>query len=188
MRSQVQVLKKAVVDEQQCSESLKSTLTAQDQSIRKLEQELDSVKFRNRQLEKRIEILQEDSAAAAAAAASSTTNQKVRGTGSSTSSTSSSGSASSKHPTPGSFDSNLLLHVEQNKQLQESLATLNERYTTEVGRLKRMIDHEMVPRDLLDSIKSEHAERVGFLNKRTGFFTFPQQFLDSYFEVNQAKI
>lgn len=140
LRSQVQVLKKGVVDEQQKNESLKTTITTQDQSIRKLEQELDSVKFRNRQLEKRIEILQECDST----------------------------SAPKQQP---SFDANLLLHVEQNKQLQESLATLNEKYTTEVSRLKRMIDHEMVPRDLLDSLKSENADRLSLLNKKLQEFS-----------------
>lgn len=129
------VLKKAVLEEQQKSETLRSTVTSQDQSIRKLDQELDSVKFRNRQLEKRIEILQESD-------------------------------SSSISKQPPSFDHNLLLHVEQNKQLQESLATLTEKYSTETSRLKRMIDNEMVPRELLESLKSENAERVLLLNKK----------------------
>lgn len=132
------MLKKAVVEEQQKHEVVKSTITTQDQSIRKLEQELDSVKFRNRQLEKRIEILQEPD---------------------------------SPRSQPVSIDSNVLVHVEQNKQLQESLAQLSEKYSTEVGRLKRMIDHEMVPRDLLDSIKIENSERVQLLNKRVQEFS-----------------
>ncbi|CAL8090847.1 unnamed protein product [Orchesella dallaii] len=137
LRSQVTVLKKGVLDEQEKNEVLKSTLTIQDQSVRKLEQELDSVKFRNRQLEKRIEILQQ------------------------------SPENGSKSSIPNvSVDAAVLMHVEQNKTLQESLAELQEKYSTEVGRLKRMIDQELVPRELLDSLKCEHNERVSLMNKK----------------------
>jgi len=134
LRSQVTVLKKAVIEEQQKNEVLKSSLTVQDQSVRKLEQELDSVKFRNRQLEKRIEILQQ--------------------------------SPDNVTKSSSSVDMAVLMHVEQNKTLQESLAEVQEKYSTEVGRLKRMIDQELVPRELLDSLKSEHNERISLMNKR----------------------
>uniref|UniRef100_A0A3Q3B0J9 Protein phosphatase 1 regulatory subunit 21 n=1 Tax=Kryptolebias marmoratus TaxID=37003 RepID=A0A3Q3B0J9_KRYMA len=66
LRAQNQVLKKAVVDEQANSTSLKEQLKQRDQSLRKQEQEMDSLSFRNQQLAKRVELLQEELAASEA--------------------------------------------------------------------------------------------------------------------------
>ncbi|KAM8737962.1 protein phosphatase 1 regulatory subunit 21 isoform 2-T2 [Acanthopagrus schlegelii] len=60
LRAQNQVLKKAVVDEQASTISLKEQLKQRDQSLRKQEQEMDSLSFRNQQLAKRVELLQEE--------------------------------------------------------------------------------------------------------------------------------
>ncbi|XP_067901343.1 protein phosphatase 1 regulatory subunit 21 isoform X2 [Heterodontus francisci] len=60
LRAQNQVLKKAVVDEQGQGASLKEVLKMKDQSVRKLQQEMDSLTFRNQQLAKRVELLQEE--------------------------------------------------------------------------------------------------------------------------------
>ncbi|XP_056291754.1 protein phosphatase 1 regulatory subunit 21 [Pseudoliparis swirei] len=60
LRAQNQVLKKAVVDEQANSASFKEQLKLRDQSLRKQEQEMDSLSFRNQQLAKRVELLQEE--------------------------------------------------------------------------------------------------------------------------------
>uniref|UniRef100_A0A8C5HIG7 Protein phosphatase 1 regulatory subunit 21 n=1 Tax=Gouania willdenowi TaxID=441366 RepID=A0A8C5HIG7_GOUWI len=66
LRAQNQVLKKAVVDEQANSNSMKEQLKQRDQSLRKQEQEMDSLSFRNQQLAKRVELLQEELAASEA--------------------------------------------------------------------------------------------------------------------------
>ncbi|XP_053568692.1 protein phosphatase 1 regulatory subunit 21 [Bombina bombina] len=60
LRAQNQVLKKAVVDEQANSSALKEQLKMKDQSLRKQQQEMDSLTFRNQQLAKRVELLQEE--------------------------------------------------------------------------------------------------------------------------------
>ncbi|NXH90687.1 PPR21 phosphatase, partial [Edolisoma coerulescens] len=60
LRAQNQVLKKGVVDEQANSASLKEQLKVKDQSLRKLQQEMDSLTFRNQQLAKRVELLQDE--------------------------------------------------------------------------------------------------------------------------------
>ncbi|XP_068424499.1 protein phosphatase 1 regulatory subunit 21 isoform X2 [Clinocottus analis] len=65
LRAQNQVLKKAVVDEQANSVSFKEQLKQRDQSLRKQEQEMDSLSFRNQQLAKRVELLQEELASKA---------------------------------------------------------------------------------------------------------------------------
>ncbi|XP_041107699.1 protein phosphatase 1 regulatory subunit 21 isoform X1 [Polyodon spathula] len=60
LRAQNQVLKKAVVDEQASTALLKEQMKMKDQSLRKVEQEMDSLTFRNQQLAKRVELLQEE--------------------------------------------------------------------------------------------------------------------------------
>uniref|UniRef100_A0A673Y738 Protein phosphatase 1 regulatory subunit 21 n=1 Tax=Salmo trutta TaxID=8032 RepID=A0A673Y738_SALTR len=66
LRAQNQVLKKGVVDEQASSTSLKDQVKQREQSLRKVEQEMDSLTFRNQQLAKRVELLQEELAASEA--------------------------------------------------------------------------------------------------------------------------
>ncbi|KAF3826788.1 hypothetical protein GH733_009313 [Mirounga leonina] len=53
-------MKKGVVDEQANSAALKEQLKMKDQSLRKLQQEMDSLTFRNLQLAKRVELLQDE--------------------------------------------------------------------------------------------------------------------------------
>jgi Predicted coiled-coil domain-containing protein. len=54
------VLKKAVLEEQKQNGDLKQTLRSQEQSLRKNEQEMESLVFRNQQLTKRVTVLQDD--------------------------------------------------------------------------------------------------------------------------------
>ncbi|KAB0805029.1 hypothetical protein PPYR_01999 [Photinus pyralis] len=60
VRSQATVLKKAVIDEQAKSVELKELIKDLEQKIRKHDQEMDSLTFRNEQLTKRISVLQQD--------------------------------------------------------------------------------------------------------------------------------
>ncbi|NP_001085000.1 protein phosphatase 1 regulatory subunit 21 [Xenopus laevis] len=60
LRAQNQVLKRAVVDEQANGTALKEQLKMKDQSLRKQQQEMDSLTFRNQQLAKRVELLQDE--------------------------------------------------------------------------------------------------------------------------------
>ncbi|XP_042321299.1 protein phosphatase 1 regulatory subunit 21 isoform X1 [Sceloporus undulatus] len=60
LRAQNHVLKKGVVDEQANSAALKEQLKMKDQTLRKLQQEMDSLTFRNQQLAKRVELLQDE--------------------------------------------------------------------------------------------------------------------------------
>lgn len=59
-RAQNTVLKKAVIDEQEKTKLLQEAVRQKDQSIRKYEQEIDSLQFRNDQLSKRVAVLQEE--------------------------------------------------------------------------------------------------------------------------------
>ncbi|CAH1263624.1 PPP1R21 [Branchiostoma lanceolatum] len=60
MKSQHSVLKKAVIDEQSKVAELTEATKLKDLSIRKFEQEIDSLTFRNQQLAKRVTVLQDE--------------------------------------------------------------------------------------------------------------------------------
>lgn len=60
IRAQASVLKKAVIDEQTRNSELKEQLKERDVSLRRAEQELDSLIFRNQQLTKRVTVLQDE--------------------------------------------------------------------------------------------------------------------------------
>jgi len=60
LRAQIPILKKAVLDEQAEEDKLKEELKKKDQVVRKYEQEIDSLTFRNQQLSARVTILQDD--------------------------------------------------------------------------------------------------------------------------------
>lgn len=60
LRAQVSVLKKAVSEEQNRSTELKEAIKEKDQTVRKLEQEIECLNFRNVQLMKRVSVLQNE--------------------------------------------------------------------------------------------------------------------------------
>lgn len=60
LRGQIVVLKKAVTDEQASNQELKLQVKSHDQSLRKAEQEIECLQFRNQQLTRRVSILQDD--------------------------------------------------------------------------------------------------------------------------------
>lgn len=60
LRAQAQVLKKAVLDEQAKEAQLREQLQQNGTSLRRTEQEVDSLGFRNKQLESRVSQLQQE--------------------------------------------------------------------------------------------------------------------------------
>ena len=60
LKAQIPVLKKAYLDEQGEAKQLKESLKEKSQTVRKFEQEVDSLTFRNQQLSKRVVFLQEE--------------------------------------------------------------------------------------------------------------------------------
>ncbi|XP_063991826.1 ELKS/Rab6-interacting/CAST family member 1 isoform X2 [Diachasmimorpha longicaudata] len=58
IRAQASILKKAVIDEQVRNSDLKEQMKSKDVTLRRQEQELDSLTFRNQQLTKRVTVLQ----------------------------------------------------------------------------------------------------------------------------------
>lgn len=60
VRAQLGVLRKAVIDEQSKNAEVQEAVKAKDQALRKSEAEMDSLNFRNQQLAKRVQVLQDD--------------------------------------------------------------------------------------------------------------------------------
>lgn len=60
LRAQASVLKRAVLDEQSKSSTLRDNIRSKESSLRRAEQEVDSLSFRNKQLEMRVASLQDD--------------------------------------------------------------------------------------------------------------------------------
>ncbi|XP_052902914.1 myosin-13 [Anopheles moucheti] len=60
LRAQASVLKRAVLDEQNKNSTLRESLRLKEATLRKSEQEVDSLGFRNKQLERRVAALQEN--------------------------------------------------------------------------------------------------------------------------------
>ncbi|XP_049863746.1 protein phosphatase 1 regulatory subunit 21 [Schistocerca gregaria] len=60
LRAQAAVLKKAVLEEQTRNAELRDIIKEKEQSLRKVDQEMDSLTFRNQQLTKRVTVLQDE--------------------------------------------------------------------------------------------------------------------------------
>ncbi|XP_061600829.1 protein phosphatase 1 regulatory subunit 21 [Cololabis saira] len=126
LRAQNQVLKKAVVDEQANSLSMKEQLKLRDQSLRKQEQEMDSLSFRNQQLAKRVELLQEE------LAASEAKGRKGK----------SKGDSPSQHglQTQSVFDEDLQKKIEENERLHIQFYEADELHKREEAELKSRLE------------------------------------------------
>eukprot|EP00064_Thunnus_orientalis_P007537 superscaffoldBa00000844_g7559 len=126
LRAQNQVLKKAVVDEQANSTSLKEQLKQRDQSLRKQEQEMDSLSFRNQQLAKRVELLQEE------LAVSEAKGKKGK----------SKGDSPSQHgmQTQNVFDEDLQKKIEENERLHIQFYEADEQHRRQEAELKARLE------------------------------------------------
>uniref|UniRef100_A0A3Q0SSL6 Protein phosphatase 1 regulatory subunit 21 n=1 Tax=Amphilophus citrinellus TaxID=61819 RepID=A0A3Q0SSL6_AMPCI len=142
LRAQNQVLKKAVVDEQANSASLKEQLKQRDQSLRKQEQEMDSLSFRNQQLAKRVELLQEELATCEAK------------------------SKKGKHglQTQSVFDEDLQKKIEENERLHIQFYEADEQHRkteTELrARLERLEKDAEQHQAVVDGLTTKYVETI----------------------------
>ncbi|XP_070771795.1 protein phosphatase 1 regulatory subunit 21 isoform X3 [Enoplosus armatus] len=150
LRAQNQVLKKAVVDEQANSVSLKEQLKQRDQSLRKQEQEMDSLSFRNQQLAKRVELLQEE------LAVSEAKGKKGK----------SKGDSPSQHglETQSVFDEDLQKKIEENERLHIQFYEADEQHRRQEAQLRARLEelekdseqHQAV----VDGLTTKSAETI----------------------------
>ena len=139
MRAQLTVLKTAFTEEQTKANELKDSIKERDQTIRRLEQEMESLDFRNQQLAKRVGFLQDELTLAQ-------TNSKK----------SSKGKHSSAHSTPqhnhistnGDFDVSVLdvintelqNKITENERLHIQLNSIEMDYIQKISEIQRQLD------------------------------------------------
>lgn len=125
IRAQASVLKKAVLEEQTKSSSLRETLRVKEATLRKTEQEVDSLGFRNKQLERTVAKLQEDLELEAKKASTKGVKSKAPATGAD----------------PSGVDAQLLTEELQKKILENAqLVTTLEDRGAEVGQCQLRLD------------------------------------------------
>uniref|UniRef100_A0A8B9PRP9 Protein phosphatase 1 regulatory subunit 21 n=1 Tax=Apteryx owenii TaxID=8824 RepID=A0A8B9PRP9_APTOW len=140
LRAQNQVLKKGVVDEQANSASLKEQLKMKDQSLRKLQQEMDSLTFRNQQLAKRVELLQDE------LALSEARGKKNKKSGESSSQLSQEQKSVFNEDLQKKIEENERLHIlffeadEQHKRLEAELRSRLEVLETDAAQHQAVVD------------------------------------------------
>lgn len=137
LRAQNQVLKKAVVDEQTASCSLKDELKQKEQSLRKVEQEMDSLSFRNQQLTKRVELLQEE----LLLSESKSKKSKV------------------SLETQSVFDEDLQKKIQENERLHIQFYEADEQYRRQEAQLRARLDQ-------LEKESEQHQAVVDALNHK----------------------
>uniref|UniRef100_A0A667X262 Protein phosphatase 1 regulatory subunit 21 n=1 Tax=Myripristis murdjan TaxID=586833 RepID=A0A667X262_9TELE len=115
-----------LVDEQASSASLKDQLKQRDQSLRKVEQEMDSLSFRNQQLAKRVELLQEELAASEAKGKKGKTK----------------GDSPSQQglQTQSVFDEDLQKKIQENERLHIQFYEADEQHRRQEAQLKARLD------------------------------------------------
>ncbi|XP_035027781.1 protein phosphatase 1 regulatory subunit 21 isoform X2 [Hippoglossus stenolepis] len=150
LRAQNQVLKKGVVDEQANSVSLKEQLKQRDQSLRKQEQEMDSLSFRNQQLAKRVELLQEE------LATSESKGKKGK----------SKGDSPSQHglQTQSVFDEDLQKKIEENERLHIQFYEADEQHRRQEAELRTRLQELEKDSDqhqaVVDGLTTKYMENI----------------------------
>ncbi|XP_041866371.1 protein phosphatase 1 regulatory subunit 21 isoform X1 [Melanotaenia boesemani] len=156
LRAQNQVLKKGVVDEQANSASLKEQLKQREQSLRKQEQEMDSLSFRNQQLAKRVELLQEELAASDARGKKGKVIMRGK----------SKGDSPSQHglQTQSVFDEDLQKKIEENERLHIQFYEADQQHRRREAELRARL--EELERDadqhqtVVDGLNTKYVETI----------------------------
>uniref|UniRef100_A0A8C2GB76 Protein phosphatase 1 regulatory subunit 21 n=1 Tax=Cyprinus carpio TaxID=7962 RepID=A0A8C2GB76_CYPCA len=141
LRAQNQVLKKAVVDEQTASCSLKDELKQKEQSLRKVEQEMDSLSFRNQQLTKRVELLQEELLLSESKSKKSDSPSQV------------------SLQTQSVFDEDLQKKIQENERLHIQFHEADEQFRRQEAQLRVRLDQ-------LEKESEQHQAVVDALNRK----------------------
>uniref|UniRef100_A0A4X2LCD5 Protein phosphatase 1 regulatory subunit 21 n=1 Tax=Vombatus ursinus TaxID=29139 RepID=A0A4X2LCD5_VOMUR len=158
LRAQNQVLKKGVVDEQANSAALKEQLKMKDQSLRKLQQEMDSLTFRNLQLAKRVELLQDE------LALSELRGKKNKKSGESSSQLSQEQKSVFDEDLQKKIEENERLHIqffeadEQHKHMEAELRSRLETLETEAAQHQAVVDG--LTRKYMETIEKLQSDKA----------------------------
>ncbi|KAK3093160.1 hypothetical protein FSP39_012055 [Pinctada imbricata] len=170
LKAQIPVLKKAYLDEQAVTSDFKEKIKERDQSIRKLEQEVDSLSFRNQQLSTRVLILQEELDQSEA--------QKKK--------------HKNKHadpspvhqPTsPGVYSEELLNKIQENEMLHKQVDESNRKYQGRLEELERQVkDYEVKvsgAQQVLDSTVQKNKGQIDKLQEEKAMLEVKLQTLEN---------
>ncbi|KAJ8308525.1 hypothetical protein KUTeg_013399 [Tegillarca granosa] len=117
LKAQIPVLKKAYLDEQSVSKDLKDQLKERELSVRKFEQEVDSLSFRNQQLSKRVLLLQDELEEAE------------------------SSKKKNKPTSPGVYSEELQSKIMENEMLHKQVDESNRTYQSRIQELEQKLYH-----------------------------------------------
>ncbi|KRT81363.1 hypothetical protein AMK59_6219, partial [Oryctes borbonicus] len=143
IRSHATVLKKAVLDEQAKILELKEIMKGQEQKIRKHDQEMDSLTFRNGQLTKRIVVLQQE-------LQSNSRGKKAK-------------NKSNEHPIPANFsviDEELHKKIVENAQLASTLADKDLEITNNLEKIHWLEDKVTSLQAKIDENQEVHKKEI----------------------------
>uniref|UniRef100_A0A4W5M1T4 Protein phosphatase 1 regulatory subunit 21 n=1 Tax=Hucho hucho TaxID=62062 RepID=A0A4W5M1T4_9TELE len=177
LRAQNQVLKKGVVDEQASSTSLKEQVKQREQSLRKVEQEMDSLTFRNQQLAKRVELLQEE------LSASEAKGKKSKNKGDSP-------SQQGLQQTQSVFDEDLHKKIQENERLHIQFYEADEQHRQQEAQLKVRLeelerDHEQ-HQAIVDGLTSKYMDTIERLQSAKARLEVKSQTLER--ETNECRV
>ncbi|GCB73324.1 LOW QUALITY PROTEIN: protein phosphatase 1 regulatory subunit 21 [Scyliorhinus torazame] len=151
LRAQNQVLKKAVVDEQGQGTSLKEELKMKDQSVRKLQQEMDSLTFRNQQLSKRVELLQEELVTTEAKGKKNKQKNADR-------------PSQMNQQRQSVFDEDLQNKIEENERLHKQVQEAQEKHRqieTELGERLMVLERDTIQHHaVVDGLKQKYMDTI----------------------------
>ncbi|KAH3853404.1 protein phosphatase 1 regulatory subunit 21-like [Dreissena polymorpha] len=137
LKAQVPVLKKAFLDEQSSHNELKCSFKESEQTVRKFEQEVDSLKFRNQQLSTRCSLLQDELDSFESKKKNKHKDSPTHSTG---------------PRSPGIFNEELQNKIEENARLHRQVYEIESEYKSKLEELQQKLgqfekqcsDHEMV--------------------------------------------
>uniref|UniRef100_A0A0B6YWD3 Protein phosphatase 1 regulatory subunit 21 n=1 Tax=Arion vulgaris TaxID=1028688 RepID=A0A0B6YWD3_9EUPU len=175
IKAQIPVLKKAYLDEQGEVSQLRDILKERDQTVRKFEQEVDSLTFRNQQLSKRVILLQEE-------LETSETNSKRKNK-----------HKGSEPTTPerggayngggNVFNEELQSKIEENALLHKQLQELSAQFDSHVRELQEQLKESQASRDqheeVLGSAQQRAKEQVDKLQEEKAMLEIKIQTLEN---------
>ncbi|CAL1533859.1 unnamed protein product [Lymnaea stagnalis] len=151
IKAQIPVLKKAYLDEKEEVGQLKEVLKERDQTVRKYEQEVDSLTFRNQQLSKRVIVLQEE-------LETSEANSKKKHKNKSEPTTPERGGA--RNGGLNVFNEELQNKIEENALLHKQLQELSAQFDMHIRELQEQLKEA-------ENSKGQHEEVLSLAQKRS---------------------
>lgn len=149
MRAQAGVLKRAVIEEQNKNATLREAFRVKETNLRRVEQEVDSLGFRNKQLEHRVASLQDD--LTTINAGNSKKSGKLLNRQSSTHQTTGNTASPPPHESDSIFNEELQKKIVECAQLSSTVADKSSEIQLQYNRISEL-------EDLIHRMNAEHSD------------------------------